>query len=64
MNKFTPKLYAVSRFLIQLANDLAKFCADYCPGLSKRKAHGPGHGPRWQQLELPLSRTPVKRWHR
>ncbi|MBT8036660.1 MAG: hypothetical protein KJO21_03855 [Verrucomicrobiae bacterium] len=21
-------------------------------------------GPQWQQLELPLSRTPVKRWNR
>ncbi|MGB0991655.1 MAG: hypothetical protein ACPG32_04210 [Akkermansiaceae bacterium] len=24
----------------------------------------PNPGPQWQQLELPFSRTPVKRWNR
>lgn len=27
-------------------------------------AYRPKLSPRWQQLELPLSHTPVQRWHR
>ena len=32
--------------------------------LIQRKPYRPARGPRWQQLELPLSRTPVQRWDR
>ncbi len=28
------------------------------------KSYHRDHGPQWQQLELPFSRTPVKRWNR
>ncbi len=26
--------------------------------------YNPAPGPQWQQLELPFSRTPLKRWNR
>ncbi|MFK7910998.1 MAG: hypothetical protein AB8F34_10425 [Akkermansiaceae bacterium] len=26
--------------------------------------YNPNPGPQWQQLELPFSRTPVRRWNR
>ncbi|NWK55098.1 hypothetical protein HW115_05720 [Verrucomicrobiaceae bacterium N1E253] len=30
----------------------------------RRKPYRPRLTPRWQQLELPLSHTPVQRWNR
>ncbi|MBT8043786.1 MAG: hypothetical protein KJO79_02445 [Verrucomicrobiae bacterium] len=60
MNKFTLTLQAVLDALKTTIGQLFRrlFC------LLQRKAYDPNPGPQWQQLELPFTRTPVKRWNR
>jgi len=64
MNKIILTSHAVLDCLSHLLKNTLSFLAGHSPGFLRGKFHEPDRGPRWQQLELPLSRTPVKRWNR
>jgi len=56
MNKITLALHLV----ISASKNLIRRASCLLTG----QLYDPNPGPQWQQLELPFSRTPVKRWNR
>ena len=60
MNKFTltirPRLQAAFLAMKTFLN--RAYCA------LRGRTYRPDPGPQWQQLELPFTRTPVRRWNR
>lgn len=67
MNKIILTSHAALDGLSHLLQNTLNFLASHGLGFLGGKLdriHRRDHGPRWQQLELPLSRTPVKRWDR
>ena len=56
MNKFTLATHSI----IQSVKTLA--CRSYYT--LRGQTYRPDRGPQWQQLELPFTRTPVRRWNR
>ena len=60
MNKFT----LTARSVVQSAVQSLMIYARRVHCLVKGEAYKPDPGPQWQQLELPFTRTPVRRWNR
>lgn len=60
MNKYTLNSQASVGLLKQIMQRFARRSWN----VFRRGPHGSAHDSRWQQLELPFSRTPVKRWYR
>lgn len=56
MNKFTLDSFPVV--------DVLKTVCQRGLCLLRGEKHGDDRGPQWQQLELPFSRTPVRKWNR
>ena len=54
------KLNLVTRAVMHHVKVLIARGVCWCRG----ESYDPHPGPRWQQLELPFSRTPVRRWNR
>ena len=60
MNKSTLALHAAFDLLKNTLHQLVMRGSCYL----RRESFPRQRGPQWQQLELPFSRTPVKRWNR
>ena|GEM_PF-5113458 len=58
------KIILTSHAAFDLLKNILQSLAGRGLYLLQRSPQRPDHRPQWQQLELPFSRTPVKRWNR